>query len=304
MTMRFRPSTGLPTIDGTTYNVPQRFRTLLGDDAGVRMVEQDNLHLPDGPSEAEVPPAADHALVFMLTSRGQRWSGHVAGRPFDLPAPADTSFLIPAGADARWRSRTGASRVLHVNVDPDWLERLSDEIGAPLPRSALTVRSRPVDLPFAAFLRRLHVALASDEPQERLFAEHAATLSGVELIRVVRQAVEDPDRRYAIAPARLRRVMAYIDDHLAGDLGLAEIASVAALSRFHFARAFRAETGMSPHRWVTERRCEKAKRLMSGTSLSLAEVAVACGFAHQAHFTNTFRRVVGMPPGRWRGAAT
>ena len=76
-------------------------------------------------------------------------------------------------------------------------------------------------------------------------------------------------------------------------------------SRAHYAayRAFRAETGMSPHRWLVHRRCERAKRLMAETGMPLADVAVACGFAHQAHFTNTFHRTVGTTPGRWRSGA-
>lgn len=110
-------------------------------------------------------------------------------------------------------------------------------------------------------------------------------------------------RPYAIAPARMRRVKAFIEDNLQRDLGLPEIARVVALSQYHFARAFRADTGFSPHAWLVRRRCEKAKRLMVETRLPLADIAVACGFAHQSHFTNTFRRVVGLPPGRWRDEA-
>ncbi len=128
--------------------------------------------------------------------------------------------------------------------------------------------------------------------------EHAAMLAGVELLRLL-HGRGAPDR-HRIAPARLRAVLAHVEAHLAEEITLSDLAAVARLSRFHFARAFRAETGVTPHGHVTQRRVERAKLLMLDQGLSLSEIALACGFAHQAHFTTAFRPVVGTTPGRWR----
>lgn len=268
------------------------------------MAEQDNLALPPGESEADVPAATDHALVFVLVSRGQRWSARVGGRAHDLPVPADTAFLVPAGADARWRSRTGASRVLHLHLDPDWTDALAREVGTSLPAAALAAGPVPSDPRLALAVRRLRAVLADDPTPDRMMAEEAATATGAALVRTLGEAAARAARPYALSPARMRRVKDFIEDNLDRDPGLAAVAAVAALSPYHFARAFRADTGLSPHAFLVRRRCERAKRLMAETRMSLAEIAAACGFAHQSHFTNSFRREVGMPPGRWRDAAT
>jgi AraC family transcriptional regulator len=135
-------------------------------------------------------------------------------------------------------------------------------------------------------------------PGATLLREHLAMLAGVEMLRLMHGRAGIA--RHRIAPARLRAVRAHVEDHLAEDIALADLAAVAQLSRFHFARAFRAETGVTPHAYVTLRRVERAKRLMMEGGAALSEVALACGFAHQAHFTTAFRRVTGSTPGRWR----
>jgi AraC family transcriptional regulator len=83
-------------------------------------------------------------------------------------------------------------------------------------------------------------------------------------------------------------------------LTLAEIAAVARLSPYHFARQFKAATGL-PHQYVIKRRVELAKQLLqAGGHLSLAQVAARAGFADQSQFTHHFKRLVGVTPGRFQ----
>jgi AraC family transcriptional regulator len=89
-------------------------------------------------------------------------------------------------------------------------------------------------------------------------------------------------------------------EHAAEDLALEELAALVSLSAKHFARAFRQSTGMPPHRWLIERRIDRAKALLTEAGLNLAEIALACGFADQSHFTATFRKIVGATPGSFR----
>jgi transcriptional regulator GlxA family with amidase domain len=65
-------------------------------------------------------------------------------------------------------------------------------------------------------------------------------------------------------------------------------------------RAFKHSVGLSPMEYVVARRVERAKAMISGTRVPLAEVALACGFADQAHLNRRFRDAVGISPGRWR----
>lgn len=99
---------------------------------------------------------------------------------------------------------------------------------------------------------------------------------------------------------RLQRVRGYIESHIEERITLADMAGAAQLSPFHFCRCFAATVGLSPGRYLVERRVERAKRLLGEGGLSLVEVALACGFAGQSHFTTAFRKSAGETPGRWR----
>jgi AraC family transcriptional regulator len=89
-------------------------------------------------------------------------------------------------------------------------------------------------------------------------------------------------------------------DHLAEDICLDDLAELTGLTSKHFARAFKQSTGLPPHQFLIARRIEVAKRRLTDGKTSLANIALACGFADQSHFTATFRKVVGVPPAIWR----
>lgn len=112
------------------------------------------------------------------------------------------------------------------------------------------------------------------------------------------------DSSRALDGPRLRRVLAYVHDNPENDLSVAELAAVACLSRFHFARAFRKAMGVPPHRYVSAQRLGRAQLLLSTTARSLADIALACGFSSQANFTRAFQRAVGRAPGEYRRLRT
>jgi AraC family transcriptional regulator len=139
----------------------------------------------------------------------------------------------------------------------------------------------------------------------RLAAESLANVLAVHLIRHV-LAPGQPARRPdgALPRGRLRAVVEYIEDHLDAGLSLAKMAAVARLSAYHFARQFRAATGLPPHPFVLARRVDRAKRLLQGgDSASLAQVAARAGFSDQSQFARHFKRLVGATPGRFRTPA-
>ena len=99
-----------------------------------------------------------------------------------------------------------------------------------------------------------------------------------------------------MAPARLRRVLEYIEAHLGENVSLSELAEVADLSLFHFAKLFKQSVGESPHQFVLRRRVERAKELLRNPEMSVLEASVRAGFADQRHFSKIFRRMVGASP--------
>ena len=115
--------------------------------------------------------------------------------------------------------------------------------------------------------------------------------------------------RGGLAGGALRRVRAYIDDHIGEHISLDELACQAGVSRFHFARQFRLSTGESPMGYLRRVRIERSKSILQTRNATIAEVAVRLGFSDQSHFTRIFGRIVGVSPGSfarsddWRSRA-
>jgi len=99
---------------------------------------------------------------------------------------------------------------------------------------------------------------------------------------------------------KLNKVTDFINDKLDQDLSLAELATVAGLSRFHFSRAFRRSTGMTPLQYLMRQRIERAKELLKNRDLPLVEVGLLTGFKNQSHFTTFFRKFTNLTPRAWR----
>jgi AraC family transcriptional regulator len=117
-----------------------------------------------------------------------------------------------------------------------------------------------------------------------------------------RRPARGPDG--ALPRGRLRAVVEYVEEHLGAGPTLGQLAAVAGLSVYHFARQFKAATGLPPHEYVIARRVERAKQfLQGGGDLSLAEVAARAGFSDQSQFSRHFKRLVGATPRQFRMSA-
>lgn len=106
--------------------------------------------------------------------------------------------------------------------------------------------------------------------------------------------------RGGLTPLQLSRATSLLDANLDGRLNLTDIARECGLSPSYFARAFKVSTGMPPHKWLMDRRLDKAVDLLRNSALSIGEIARVCGFSDQAHFTRAFRAAKGMPPATWQ----
>jgi AraC family transcriptional regulator len=103
-----------------------------------------------------------------------------------------------------------------------------------------------------------------------------------------------PNKR--LSDRRLRQVFVYIENNLAENIALADLAAVVDLSVSHFNVLFREAAGLSPHQYLIRRRVERAKDLLSEGKLSISQIATESGFAHQSHLARHMRRMLGVTP--------
>jgi AraC-like DNA-binding protein len=103
-----------------------------------------------------------------------------------------------------------------------------------------------------------------------------------------------------LAKWRLKKVVAYVEEHLGEPIYLSDLSTVAGLTRMHFACQFRAATGVAPNAYILKRRVETAQNLLLDREKSIASVATEVGFSSPAHLSSVFKKVVGVSPGQWR----
>jgi AraC-like DNA-binding protein len=103
-----------------------------------------------------------------------------------------------------------------------------------------------------------------------------------------------------LASWRLRRATEYLEADLSKSIDLGRVAQLSGLSLSHFARAFKASTGMPPYRWVLQARIKRAQELLDEGAQPITAISLELGFVDQSHFTRAFRRLTGSTPRRWQ----
>jgi AraC family transcriptional regulator len=134
-----------------------------------------------------------------------------------------------------------------------------------------------------------------------LYAESLIAALATRLLYAVRAQIPRTSARSSPLPPRaLRRVLERMRADVSANLDLATLAAESGYSRAHFLRSFRAATGQTPHRYLIELRLEKARTLVASKSVSLIDIAAACGFSSHAHLTTAFRSRFGVAPSAYR----
>ena len=101
--------------------------------------------------------------------------------------------------------------------------------------------------------------------------------------------------------AIVRRVCDFVNDNLAGDFGLEDLADLAGMDQYRLIRTFRKILGVSPHAYRVNCRINRAKMMLT-KGKGLADTAVSCGFYDQAHFSKSFKRAIGVTPRSYQKA--
>jgi AraC family transcriptional regulator len=249
-------------------------------------------------------PALTHHRLVLVTRPPRELELHFEGVKRHVPPPAGAIILVPAGTPGRVRWGGGFDW-LHVYLEPGLVARVAAEVFGLDPGRLAMPPLDALDLPpLRAAMAAVDAELSAGGAGGSLAAESLANVLAVHLIRYLsapRRPERGPDG--AMPRGRLRAVVEYVEAHLDGGLTLGQMAAVADRSIYHFARQFRAATGLPPHQYVIARRVERAKQLLCEGDLSLAEVAAGAGFSDQSQFSRHFKRLVGVTPRQFRTPA-
>jgi AraC family transcriptional regulator len=213
--------------------------------------------------------------------------------------PAGSVFIY-GDCEFVWHRRVKSSEYVNVTLDPTVLQGIASDSGLP---STVDVEHRVIfqDPTILHVAQLLKGEVLSGGVAGTLYAESLRNLLAVHLLRNHTQTTVKPATGDSpLEGLKLKYLKDYIEDHLGEELAIATLAALIPISQFHFARAFKAATGEPPHRYILNRRMERAKALLAVPQLTIAEVAYQVGFANQSHFTAQFRKAIGLTPKQFR----
>src|SRR5258708_227486 len=249
------------------------------------------------PGERPEGNALDRSVLVMVCS--PTWRGEYKASNGVLKRETlGTLTILPKGLLPPMRSAQTAD-LLYCAFDEAFVKGVADELEgrlAPTHDKRSNLRDRAISEILNLLFAEIHSAGATGT----LYVESLAQALPIRLLFLCdRQPPLSSPAAMLPHPHLLRR-QERIDSRLEAAVTLQELASEIGYSRSHFLRMFHATTGMTPHRYVLNRRIERARRLLRDADMSIADIAYCCGFASQAHLTLAFRKVCGLPPGGYR----
>lgn len=212
--------------------------------------------------------------------------------------PAGSVFLY-AEHDFVWHKRDRTSEYVNLTLDQQLLNQVASDNDLSTP---VEIEHRVIfpDTTILHVAQLVKLEVINGGLAGKVYTESLRNLLMIHLLRNYNLALVKPQLGSLLDTFKLNQVKDFIEEHLAEDLTIADMAAVVHISQFHFARAFKTATGESPHRYLTQRRIERAKILLSVTRLAVSEVANRVGFSNQSHFTAQFRKFTGVTPKQYR----
>ena len=259
----------------------------------------------DGPGSS-----ASHAEVAITMRGGSEGevSCKVGGSWRTVRPTTGTIWLRPVGAKSDVSLISAPTvQVMHLYVPEHVFGQLEDDYALPIsPGRSIRYMCGAQDEIICQLGQAILSEMMNPTAAGRMLVETSSLFLAARLAHSYLDATllkRPTSGRAGLDAMRLKRVLNYVEMHLADDITVSDLAKVACLSAFHFSRAFATSVGVPPHRYVSQRRLDHAKAAVATGRDPLERVAADCRFSSQSSFTRAFRRATGMTPGEYRRAS-
>ena len=238
------------------------------------------------------PNSIDLAFLPHARSLVRRASGRVETRSFSVGQGGMHGFEPIEFLDI-----DAPSEHMEIKVFDDLLTQVGEELGRS-DLKELPERHDIVDPVMWSFCARLRADILGGWPIDSLAAEACMLALTMHFMEAYLDAKPRRATRLSLDPLRLRRIHDFVDEHLDIQISLKQLADVALVSPYHFIRAFRAATGLTPYEFVLSKRMEQVRQAIQFQGRSVAEAAASMGYRNASHFRKAFKRYFGLNPSR------
>jgi AraC family transcriptional regulator len=229
--------------------------------------------------------------MHLVQNHGERWHESIVKQ--------DNLVLVPAGQSTYWRWPTDSPiSSLGIYLQPELVTQISRSADLNPERIELIDCFSQSDPHLYQIAMMLLAELRSGGIMGELYVESLTQILVIHLLRhysVLQPAIADC---HNLPFHRLENAINYINDHLDGDLSMAQIAGSVNTSPTYFASLFKRATGISLHKYVIKQRVERAKLLLETTDSPIINIASQVGFANSSHLSYHCKRQTGMTPGQ------
>jgi len=255
-------------------------------------------HWKHEPLHDVVEPMTHHVIMAYNGSiqRMERRSGRSVAIGTFRPGVV---IIIPEGSSSRWDIPKPVD-VVQLYLPHTMLERVAREADTATPPDLLERTAHPDPITSRLLLTAAD-AMEGNGALDTLFRHQLMDLLTTRLLAAhTGSPTTTQPVMGGLSPKVLLRAIERLRSDSDADVSLAALASDAGLSRFHFCRAFKESTGLSPHAWLRQHRLEQAMNMLRDTDASVVSVAAALGYASQTAFAAAFRKLTGETPSDWR----
>jgi AraC family transcriptional regulator len=214
-----------------------------------------------------------------------------------LQVPGDI-HITPAGYTLSWED-DGPTQYVGIGLTPTLLHTAADSMQVNLDTVSWAPQLQLRDEKIRHIALAIKAELDDRAPHDRMYAEGLGLALAAQLLRKYARGDTITFSR-GLTGKQLRNVVDYIQEHLTGNLSLAEVSAVTGVSPSHFKALFKLSMGLPVHKYVMKCRVERAVELIGNGDVKLSQVALRTGFADQSHMSRWLRRFIGLTPAQLR----